>query len=136
MNVEIFALCDHVSDYQSKLVIVGTFDITWFSTIPSPQVVNFCLAGRVRFLKSEYGKHKLEVRFTDPRGNKVVDPNFFDIVVGNTYARRYDNSVTMNLLVDYKVKFETIGEYSVSLYLDGEHKQTIPLSIELEADKK
>lgn len=126
MKIEILALCDAATDSQGKLNILGAFDHIW--SRQTPMIHPFCaLALRVRFSRSEQGKHRIRINFIDADG-KVVIPTLDGTL--NIQCPSYADSTVANLILQVQhLKLEKFGEYSIDITVDGEHHGSLPLFV-------
>ena len=125
MENELFTLSDYAEDIYGKLVIIGTFDTIHGANVPTLHPM-CALSLRLRFAKSELGKHSIAIRFIDPNGKEiqrldgeleVKDPGSgADYVAINTVLR-FSN-----------LKLETFSKHSFELYIDGEWNKGLPLN--------
>lgn len=126
METEIFTLCDHAQDIAGKMVIVGTFDA--INSKQFPCVHPSCsLACRLRFSEKELGRHGFKIRLIDDQGNELIKPLEFELDVQASQLNRYS---TVNIPINMeKLQFERPGRYSFELYIDGDWKSGLPLSL-------
>jgi hypothetical protein len=126
MNVEIFTLCDAATDTGGKLNILGAFDRIY--AVQTPAVHPLCaIAARIRFVKIEEGKHRLNVNFGDADG-KLVLPGL-EASLGIVF-RGDDTSAAANVvLYIHKLKLDDFGEYTIDLAIDGRQEVSIPLYV-------
>jgi hypothetical protein len=126
MEIEIFTLCDHASDFQGKLVIVGTFDVIFSKTFPAvhPSCAIVC---RIRFSDKELGQHKLKLKLIDSSSKDIVPPIEGDM---NIEKPKTGQSATINFLLNLaQLKFDDQGRYSFELYIDDEWVRGLPLTL-------
>jgi hypothetical protein len=124
MEVEIFTLCDHAQDFNSKLVIVGTFDTIFSAQFPLTYS-NFAIAGRLRFSNKEVGQHDFKIRLINAEGQEII-PN----LEGNMGIQKNPlaEHSTVNFAINLNnLQFPQAGRYSVELYIDSEWKTGLPL---------
>jgi hypothetical protein len=126
MKVEILTLCDAAADYFGKLNILGTFDTIWVKEAPAifPQCA---VALRMRFNRSEDGKHSIRLNVVNEDGKPVVPTLDAQIEVkfGPEESTRAIN-LTLHL---HGLKLDKCGEYSIDLSFNGSHEASLPLFV-------
>ena len=126
MNVEAFVLCDCATDSFGKLNVLGAFDT--ISPPQMPAVYPSCaIAARIRFDKTEEGKHRVRITVSDEDGNKMIPPLNADLNVGVRDDRA--SSISNLILNLQRLKFEKYGEFTVNLAIDGQHIASVPLYV-------
>lgn len=126
MQVEIFAVCDFACTYGQKLVMSGPFDTIYTAKVPA--VHNFCaIATRIRFQKSEEGKHPFKLNILDLDGIKLVPEltGVMDVKISEGQTSGAPNFV-INLP---NLSFEKFGTYAISLTVDGQEARSIPIHV-------
>jgi hypothetical protein len=130
MEIEVFALCDAAADYQGRLSILGVFDSIFAATIPAehPQC---SVALRIRFSKTEEGKHSLTLHVVDNDGNMIIPPlnSVFGIqLTGNDWQG------AINLVLNLQgLSFNSYGEYAVILAIDNRPLDSRPFWVKRSA---
>lgn len=126
MEVEIFALCDAATDSGGKLNILGAFDR--ITTRQFPAVHPHCaIALRVRFDRIEEGNHRVKINFVNADGKSVMPS-----VDGNIGVKFPPDvqSVCANMVLGINgLKFESLGQYSIDLAIDGRHEKSLPVNV-------
>jgi hypothetical protein len=127
MNIEVFSLCDAATvDVAGKLNVLGAFDTIWSTGMPMvyPQCA---VALRIRFQGIERGEHRVFVNFINVDGKPIVPAANGVIKIGFPDDQR---SGSANLVLNLqKLKFETYGEYSIDLAVDGRNEASLPLFV-------
>lgn len=126
MKVELFSLCEYASDMQGKLNVFGTFDSIRTHNVPI--VYPIChLASRIRYERSEKGKHNFEIYFVDEDGRSIIPE-----IKGEMEVKIPEDqlSAAINLVIGLgQIQFNKTGKYSVDLVIDGRHEHSLPLTI-------
>ncbi|MTI39727.1 hypothetical protein E1140_09500 [Fulvivirga lutimaris] len=81
---------------------------------------------RLRFAKSEIGKHNFEIKFIDPDKN-VLQSIDGQIEVNEPIAG-VDYTSINSVLRFGNLEFKSFGKYSFELYIDGEWSRGLPLN--------
>ncbi len=126
MNIQIAVLCDAAVDYNGKLSLLGAFDTIVTSHLPAvhPQC---SIALRIAFNKIEEGSHKVRINFVNEDG-KFVMPSI-DMPVDVTIPPEV-NSLVRNFVINIQqLKFDTPGQYSIDVAIDGRLETNIPLFV-------
>jgi hypothetical protein len=127
MKIEIFTLCDAATtDAAGKLNILGSFDR--LNAVQAPITHPQCaLAIKLRFERVEEGVKSIRVQFVDADGKSVMP------TLETTTQLRFgptDSTATASIvLVIQQLKLPKLGEYSIDLAVDGDHKGSIPLVV-------
>lgn len=125
METELFTLSDYAEDINGKLVIVGTFDTIYGSNSPSKHPL-CALSLRLRFAKSEIGKHTMKIRFIDPDGKELQKIDGKLEVRNPVPGAEY---VAVNTVIRFaNLQFNSFGKYSFELYIDDEWNRGLPLN--------
>ncbi len=126
MKVEIFALCDAATEFMGKLNLLGTFDSIGARETPASHPA--CgIALRIRFDRIESGEHKIRMELVNADGQPVVPPLE---TTANVQIPDGMPSAAINLIVNFQqLKFETFGDYSIDLAIDGRHESSLPLYV-------
>jgi hypothetical protein len=126
MQIEACLICDSASDYQGKLCILGAFDTIWASQ--APVVYPHCaVATRLRFQRSEEGKHSVRLVLIDQDGNAVLPPLQAD---ANVVVPPGVESACANLVLGMMpLQLPRFGVYHMDLAVDGDLKMRLPLNI-------
>ena len=126
MEVEIFTLSDYAENFNGKLTIVGTFDAINSNVFPVIQPI-CALSLRLRFSEKETGNHKVTIRLID-KSSKELNKIDGDLTVMNPVNG--SNYSSVNLVMKFNnLKFETEGQYSFELLIDGEWQRGLPLKL-------
>lgn len=130
MQLEIFTLCDAATDSDGKLNIIGTFD--QISAMKFPCVYRrIVVALRIRFEPIEEGKHPVRVTFVNADGKPVIPPLNAEIGIGFGGGT---HSVCRNVILELNgVKFDTPGQYSLDIAIDGRQERSVPLHVFLKS---
>ena len=126
MHIELFSLCDAATADIGKLNMLGAFDTIFVPKIPL--VYPHCVVAiRIRFQRDEKGEHIVNVNVVDFDGKRVLPTMSSTINVSFAEDQR---SSSLNLIFNIQMlKFETLGEHSVDLTVDGERRASLPLYI-------
>jgi hypothetical protein len=106
--------------------MLGAFDTIWVTKTPAvhPQCT---IALRVRFERIERGEHKVAVHFVDIDGRNVISPAQGAITINFPEEQ---SSGSANLILNIQgLKIERLGEHSIDLAIDGQHKASLPLFV-------
>ena len=128
MRVDLALLADYaeVTQRGGKLVVCGIFDRV---TLADLEAVHPHMALALK-LVSEAGEdpvHQLAVRLVDPDGVDVVAPMEGKVEVSGELG----TEASVNLILDLNlVKFSAHGPHSFDVYLDGELRRQVPLTVE------
>jgi hypothetical protein len=124
MNIEAFMLCDAATDQMGKLNVLGAFDS--IQAHQFPVVHPACaVALRLRFSPLEKGDHQIDICFLDADGKEVIPTLHANVHIAIPPSQ---TSAVINLVLNLQgVKFTQPGEYAVTLEIDGEEKNVIPL---------
>ncbi len=127
MKVEIFTLCKAATiDSNGSLNILGTFDIISAKQTPIT-CISCALAVKLRFEKIEEGNKTLKISFVDTDGKSVL-PTLHQTFTVRAVPNVLTASATHVLLIP-QLKFESFGDYSIDLAIDGDLKGQIPLYV-------
>jgi len=128
MDIQIATLSDHAADYNSKMVITGTFDTLASQKMPLVHP-HCCLAMRLCITPEDSGQRKFSVNIIDEDGNSIND----QMPINADMPIELPDSVpfmTRNLILNLQgLKFENEGIYSIDISVDEELTQRIPLRI-------
>ena len=126
MLIEIFAICDAATADTGKLNILGAFDAVHIRQLPS--VLAHCaVAIRLRFMATERGEHRVDVRFIDADGKNMLPPAGGGIKVEFPEGQR---SASFNLVLNIPgLNIERSGDHSLELLVDGKGVASLPLDI-------
>ncbi|MCF6159401.1 MAG: hypothetical protein E3K32_12730 [wastewater metagenome] len=126
MNVQVAVLCDAATDNNGKLNILGTFDT--IGTRQLPAIHPACaIALRVVFRRTEEGHHKIRINFVNTDGKPALSG--IDIPA-DIQIPKDAISVSRNFIVNIQhLKFETPGDYSIDIAINGRHEVSIPLAV-------
>ena len=126
MNFQVSVLCDAATDDRGKLNILGAFDTIAGREFPlvHPQCA---LALRIQFMKMEEGEHQLSLNLVDEDGHPVIKPIQFPVRV---QVPEHSYFTSRNVVINWqRLKFETPGQYSVDIALDGEQQASVPVQV-------
>ena len=126
MEIEVFALCDAATDYGGKLNILGAFDRIVARQFPVVHP-HCAIALRVRFERIEEGEHPIRINIVDADGNSILPS-----VDGRIVVKFPDNiqSVCTNMVMNINgLKFESVGQYSIDLAINGRHEKSLPVNV-------
>ena len=126
MKVELFAVADYAANQGGKLTIVGVFDTLYAAKLPVVQP-SCSIVVKLRFEKIEEGSKQIRVNLSDMDG-KTVLPSIdmpIEVQMGDD-----QHTCTRDFVANISgVKFETYGEYSFDLAIDGRYESSIPLFV-------
>ena len=126
MKVEVFALCDAATEFMGKLNMLGTFDSIGARETPASHPA-CAIALRVRFDRIEMGEHRLRMELVNADGQPVVPPLE---TTANVQIPDGMPSAAINLIVNFQqLKFDSFGDYSIDLAIDGRHESSLPLYV-------
>jgi hypothetical protein len=134
MNIEIFALCDYAEVLAGKLVIVGPFDAIRAKKVPI--IHHICtLAIRIRFGRSEYGKHPFHLNIVDLDGGRIV-PELKGAINVQEGSELRSRAVDMSIRIP-NLQIKEFGEYTLTFNVDNKELFTMPLRVvDLEAPEE
>ncbi len=126
MDVEVFALCDAATDSGGKLNLLGAFDR--INARQFPLVHPHCaIALRVRFDRIEEGNHRVKISLIDADGNSIIPG--IDGNIGIKFPPDVQ-SVCANMVLNMNgLKFQSAGQYSIELAIDGRHERSLPINV-------
>jgi len=117
MNIEAFLLCDAATEQQGKLNILGAFDTIYARQLPTIHPA-CAIALRIRFTKSEEGRHPVKILIIDEDA-KPVGPKLEGNI--NVKIREGMDSTIANLVLNIqRLKFEQYGTYRIDLTIDNQ----------------
>ena len=126
MQLEACLICDAASDYQGKLCVLGAFDTLAAPAAPVNQP-HCAVVVRMRFQRSEEGKHRVRLMLIDEDG-KPVGPR----IDGESEIRVLPGreSVVANLILNMNhLVLPAFGTYHFDLVVDGDLKARLPLHV-------
>ena len=126
MNVEAFLLCDAATKNNTKVNVLGCFDHITPKTLPYRHEICAVVA-RVRFFKSEEGKHPVKIEMIAPNG-ELMKPK----ITGNvnvTIPEDRDSQISNIVLFLQRLNFKEYGTYAVNLIIDKITKAFVPLNV-------
>ena len=126
MQLEVLALCDFAADYGGKLTIVGIFDSIFARQMPAVHP-HCCVAVKLRFDRIEEGQKQLRLAIADDDGKPVLPPIDIPINVAMP-TDGLTNAIQVVANIN-GIKFESFGEYTIDLGIDGRHEGRIPLFV-------
>jgi len=129
MDIQVTALCDHASDYNGKLCIMGAFDTLFARQFPVSHPM-CALALRVCLLPEDEGSHKLTLDIINEDG-KSLDPERMPIAGELQVQLPPDASFfTRNLIMNFQgLRFDKPGTYQVNVSIDDEIVSSLPLRV-------
>lgn len=117
MNIENFTLSDHADNNHGKLSVFGIFDRITSPKFPI-QHAHCCLSLRMRFQRSEEGKHHVKIVLVDADGRPQIFQYEQDIVA--TVTDGFDTG-TANMVINLNnLPIERPGSYYWDLVFDGQ----------------
>ena len=135
MDVELAVLADYSNvSKEGKLNIMGIFDRIWAKSFPAVHpsaqlIMRFECGG------AEYGTQKdIKIVTVNEDGKQISSlDGELDIASEQNQPRlKIDHSLTL-----MNMRFESPGQYAISILVSGEEKASIPLSVvELSAESK
>lgn len=134
MEVEIFTLSDSSYDYSGKLVIVGAFDTIFSNTFPCIHPT-LSITLRLRFTLAEIGSHQIKLAITGANNQMIIPPidapmNMNLLANNNPTNNPIPDEPAINFIANYNgIRFDIPGKYKISLYINGNLKSSIPLSL-------
>jgi hypothetical protein len=130
MDVEFLVMCDFAEDMgRGKLVIVGIFDNVIVKQVPAVHPL-LSIAARIRFFRSESGKHDLKIILRDPDGAEIARAFSATMIVDIPSDRE---SVIVNVTVGVgQLKLNKLGEHSANLDIDGTLARSLSFSVRQE----
>ena len=124
MDIEIFTICDSAQTYENKLIIVGTFDIIFYETLPTV-IEAFSIACRIRLNSNETFKEKIEIKFIDPYENSFMQNTSLDIDI-----KPQDFNQSINFVINaQKIQFTSKGIHKVQLTWGGKIYKELPITV-------
>ncbi|MDZ4860151.1 MAG: hypothetical protein SGI88_14325 [Candidatus Hydrogenedentes bacterium] len=126
MDVEIFTLCDFAQNNGGKLVLVGPFDV--ILSAKAPHVHHACsVALRLRFQKSEEGKHELKLNILDLDGTRIVNE-----LSGELDVKIHPGFLGQAVDIVFQIpnlQLPKFGTYALTLTWDRNHQRSVPFSV-------
>ena len=120
-------LCDCATDSFGKLNVLGAFDRIYSARLPV--VYPACaVAGRIRFDRSEEGKHKIMINIIDEDGGPI-GPGKLEGGLGVKFRGKSDSAAVNFVLHFQRLTFKKFGEYRIDLSVDGCHETSLPLFV-------
>ncbi len=116
MKTEIAAICDAATDQGGKLNMLGVFD---YIEANLPVVIPRCsIVFRIRYARSEIGKHQLRVTLENPFDHKEIFPPKETSVSFLPFSTDMD-SAAVNLILNLnRFRVEKSGKYLLHLRID------------------
>jgi hypothetical protein len=126
MNIEIASLCDAATEQNGKLNILGTFDTIFAREFPV--IIPQCsVAYRIRFPRSEFGRHQLKVNFIDEDGQPYIPPLTPTIDVNAADDQEFS---VINVVLNMRdLQFRAAGRFQIDLLFQDQPAISIPLWI-------
>jgi len=126
MHIQACLICDSASDYQGKLCVLGAFDRIVAPQMPAKHP-HSAVVVRVRFERSEEGKHPFRLMMIDADG-QAIGPKI-EGEVNVAFAPGHE-SITMNLILGMNgLPLPRYGTYQFDFVLDGRQVATAPLYV-------
>jgi hypothetical protein len=119
-------LCDFAADYGGKLSVMAVFDTLFARQTPVVHP-HCCIAVKLRFEKIEEGQKRLRLSVTDADGKPVLPAVESPLEVAMPAS---EHTSTVQVVANIGgIKFESFGEYSIDLAIDGRQEGSIPLFV-------
>ena len=128
MEIDLALLADAATiDAAGKLNILGVFDRISVSKFPAPHP-HVSLVLRFKASLHEGGSHKVEIVLNDPDGNEVIreSRNLPFGPMGGMGGGQVRIPFVLNI---NRLVFPKPGGYSFQVFLDEEHKISLPLTV-------
>lgn len=126
MKTEVFVICDAATDSAGKLNILGAFDTVYAGQTPATHP-SCAVACRLRFDKSEEGKHTFKILIIDQDGSVVAGPieGELELAIGQGL-----DSAAINLIVNFQgLQLKRYGENRIDLVIDRQKITSAPLYV-------
>jgi hypothetical protein len=126
MDIQVATLADAAQDYNSKLVVIGTFDTIGSRVLPVVHPAA-ALALRICFRQADEGNHKLAIRLIDEDGTNSMQPLEAAIDIKLADGAEF---VTRNMILNFQpLRFEKAGLYSFEVSVGSQTLASIPLRV-------
>lgn len=126
MEVDLAVIADAANvSQEGKLNILGIFDTIWARDFPFRHG-SMAFVVRVRADFTEAGTHRLEVRLVDADGKQLFRAEGPLEVAAAGPGRPLKPHIIMGLT---GVSFPRAGDYSFEVFLDGDHRRSVPLYV-------
>ena len=127
MDIELFTVCDFAEDMgNGKMVIVGTFDVIWATSMPAVHPA-CAIAARIRVYQKESGKHTLTISIKDTHGSRIVSPVEGEFVA--TIPEEHESGI-VNLTIGIgQLQLTNLGKHTVDLEIDGTTVRSLPFFV-------
>lgn len=126
MDIQVATLADAAQDYNSKLVVIGTFDTIGSRVLPVVHPAA-ALALRICFRQADEGNHKLSIRLIDEDGNNSMQPLEAAIDIKLAEGAEF---VTRNMILNFQpLRFEKAGLFSFEVTVGEQTLASIPLRV-------
>jgi hypothetical protein len=130
MDLELFTYCDAAVEYDGRINMLGATDrfIAPFLPFRHSQC---SLVVRLRAATTEEGDHQMRIAVIDAEGKTQLD------VTGNLGVKIPMGTPTgaLQMIVNMQgLDFNTVGEYTLLLEVDGEEKARQPLYVGVRQD--
>jgi Family of unknown function (DUF6941) len=126
MTTEVFALCDAATVSGGKLNLLGAFDSIHAAQTPAVHA-QCAIAARLRFLRIEEGQHRIKLNVVNEDGHPIM-PSIDGVLTVN-FGQEDESAVTNFIVNIHQLKFESLGQYSIDLAVDGRHETSLPLFV-------
>jgi hypothetical protein len=128
MDILAATLCDFASVYEGKLCVMGAFDTIASRQFPAshPQC---SVAMRVVFREEDAGRHRIEVRFIDPDGKPILEPQTLPRVEFEIKSLPQEvYFLSRNFIFNYHgLPLPSAGQYETQILIDGVVSRSLPL---------
>lgn len=126
MDIQVATLADAAQDYNSKLVVIGTFDTIGSRVLPVVHPAA-ALALRICFRQADEGNHKLSIRLIDEDGNNTMQPLEAAIDIKLADGAEF---VTRNMILNFQpLQFKEAGTYAFEISLAGQPLASVPVRV-------
>jgi Family of unknown function (DUF6941) len=128
MEVPVAVLCDAATDYHGKLNLLGVFDALMGREFPLVHP-SCAVAVRFTFEPWEEGTHRVKLTLADEDGKEVIPA--LELSAMTKFPPGFNRPfISQNMILGLqRMKFERPGRYAFNLFVDGEHRATIPLVV-------
>jgi len=126
LRIEVFALCEGVSDQNGRLSILGTFDSITATSFPVV-LQRASVVIRFRFWPMESKNHSFRLIMSDPDGREVTAPIEASATLSPAVE---DQSTAYNVILNvHSVRLENPGEHTIDFYLDRHLEGRLPFTV-------
>jgi hypothetical protein len=121
MDVQVFAICDAVTESGGKINLIGPFDEVKGPN--APLRVNCGIGGRIRFDDNEIGRKRVQLRILDSEGNQVFEGSSeVEVQLKPNGMSAIQFAVSIPIL-----NLPRFGRYRLELLIDGRIEKSLPL---------